>query len=262
MPNGIARRLSEPDLILPALLVLDEAHGPVSTTQLSERLRSLLKPTGEDLEILAGRQDDKFSQKVRNLRSHQTLEAPGYATYESRGRQGYWRITELGQHVLVQNSDFIKIALVPGFTSAAITQALSRLDYTSPNRLPRISVFDEDEAVKEGARGHAQRTVYERSRRLRVAAIEYCTIRGKLQCEVCGFSFEKTYGDLGSGFIEIHHKKPIFCLEGQSIEQTIAEAIRDVAALCANCHRMVHRKRNAVLSVEDLRSLLDGLGKN
>jgi hypothetical protein len=84
MPNGIARRLSEPDLILPALLVLDEAHGPLSTTQLNERLRRLLKPSGEDLEILAGRQDDKFSQKVRNLRSHQTLEAPGYATYESR----------------------------------------------------------------------------------------------------------------------------------------------------------------------------------
>ena len=259
MPDGIARRLSEPDLILPALLVLDEAHGPVSTTQLSERLRSLLKPSGEDLEILAGREDDKFSQKVRNLRSHQTLEVPGYATYESRGRQGYWRITELGQRVLSQSGDFIRIALEPGFTSAAITRALSRLDYTSPNRVPRISVFDEDEAVKEGARSQAQRTVYERSRRLRDAAIEYYAFQGKLQCEVCDFSFEKTYGDLGSGFIEIHHKKSIFCLEGESIEQTIAEAIRDVAALCANCHRMVHRKRNAVLSVEDLRSLVNGM---
>jgi hypothetical protein len=140
MPNGVPRRLSEPDLILPALLVLDEAQGPVSTTLLSERLRSLLKPTGDDLEILAGRQDDKFSQKVRNLRSHQTLEAPGYATYESQGRQGYWRITELGQRALSQNGDFIKIALVPGFTSAVITQALSRLDYTSPTDY-RVSLF-------------------------------------------------------------------------------------------------------------------------
>jgi len=262
MPNGIARRLSEPDLILPALLVLDEAQAPVSTTRLSERLRSLLKPTGEDLEILAGRQDDKFSQKVRNLRSRQTLEAPGYATYESRGKQGYWKITELGQRVLSQSGDFIKIALEPGFNSAVITQALSRLDYIRPNRVPRISVFDEDEAVKEGARIQAQRTVYERSRRLRDAAIEYYTLQGRLQCEVCSFSFEKTYGDVGRGFIEIHHKKPIFCLEGQSIEQTIAEAIRDVAALCANCHRMVHRKRNAVLSVEDLRSLLERMCEN
>jgi hypothetical protein len=167
MPNGRARRLSEPDLILPALLVLDEADGSLSTTQLSERLRSLLKPSGEDLEILAGRQDDKFSQKVRNLRSHQTLEAPGYATYESRGRQGYWRITEVGQRVLSHSGDFVRIALKPGFTSSVTTQALSRLNYTNPDRVPQISVFDEDEAVREGARSQAQRTVYERSRRLR-----------------------------------------------------------------------------------------------
>jgi predicted HNH restriction endonuclease len=261
MPNGIARRLSEPDLILPALLVLDEAHGPLSTTQLNERLRRLLKPSGEDLEILAGRQDDKFSQKVRNLRSHQTLEAPGYATYESRGRQGYWRITEVGQRVLSQSGDFIRVALHPGFTSSLITQALSRLNYTNPEGIPQISVFDEDEAVREGSRSEAQRTVYERSRRLRDAAVEYYAARGELQCEVCGFSFESTYGDLGSGFIEIHHKKPIFCLEGQSIEQTIAQAIGDVAALCANCHRMVHRKKNAVLSIEGLRSHLDVMAR-
>jgi predicted HNH restriction endonuclease len=261
MPNGIARRLSEPDLILPALLVLDEGHGPVSTTQLSERLRNLLKPSGEDVVILAGRQDDKFSQKVRNLKSHKTLEAPGYARYESRGRQGYWQVTELGQRVLEESSDFIRVALDPGFTSAVITQALSRLNYTNPNRIPRIYVFDEDEAVKEGARSQAQRTVYERSRRLRDAAVAYYASQGALQCEVCGFSFERTYGDLGRGFIEIHHKKPIFCLDGQGIEQAIARAIRDVAALCANCHRIVHRKRNAVLSIEELRSLLDGRGR-
>jgi len=247
IPNGRARRLSEPDLILPALLVLDEADGSLSTTQLSERLRSLLKPSGEDLEILVGRQDDKFSQKVRNLRSHQTLEAPGYTTYESRGKQGYWRITEVGQRVLLQSRDFVRVALKPGFTSSVTTQALSRLNYTNPDRVPQISAFDEDEVVREGARSQAQRTVYERSRRLRDAAVEHFAAQGELQCEVCGFSFERIYGDLGSGFIEIHHRKPIFCLDGQSIEQTIAEAIHDVAALCANCHRMVHRKRNVVL---------------
>jgi 5-methylcytosine-specific restriction protein A len=151
--------------------------------------------------------------------------------------------------------------LHPGFTSSLITQALSRLNYTNPEGIPQISVFDEDEAVREGSRSEAQRTVYERSRRLRDAAVEYYAARGELQCEVCGFSFESTYGDLGSGFIEIHHKKPIFCLEGQSIEQTIAQAIGDVAALCANCHRMVHRKKNAVLSIEDLRSHLDVMAR-
>ena len=33
-----------------------------------------MSPEGEDTIILANRSDDRFSQKVRNLRSHKTLE--------------------------------------------------------------------------------------------------------------------------------------------------------------------------------------------
>ena len=33
-----------------------------------------MKPNGEDKIILINRTDDKFSQKVRNLKSHKTLE--------------------------------------------------------------------------------------------------------------------------------------------------------------------------------------------
>jgi hypothetical protein len=246
-------RLSERDLTLPALLVLNEAHADVSTTRLVQRLRDLLKPTGEDLEILAGRQDDKFSQKVRNLGSHKTLQVPGYATYERRGRQGYWRITEFGQRLLTQSSDLIKIILEPGFSSSMVARALGRLDYTDPKRMPRVLVFGENEMIREGVLNLERRGVYERSKKLRDAAIAHYASEGDLQCEVRKFSFEKTYGELGAGFIEIHHKKPLFCLEGQNIEQTVSRAIGDVAALCANCHRMVHRERNTVLSVEQLR---------
>ncbi len=32
-----------------------------------------MKPTGQDLEILNNRNDDKFSQKVRNIKSHDTI---------------------------------------------------------------------------------------------------------------------------------------------------------------------------------------------
>ena len=40
-----------------------------------------MKPSGDDLEILANRTDDKFSQKVRNLNSHKTLEKKGYVDF-------------------------------------------------------------------------------------------------------------------------------------------------------------------------------------
>lgn len=32
---------------------------------------------------------------------------------------------------------------------------------------------------------------------------------GRLYCELCGFDFEKVYGELGRGFIEGHHINPV-----------------------------------------------------
>ncbi|MDE6200745.1 MAG: DUF262 domain-containing protein [Clostridiales bacterium] len=64
---------SERDLILPALLILRGNQDGLNTTELKEELRLVLTPSGHDLDILQGRNDDVFSQKVRNLISHKTL---------------------------------------------------------------------------------------------------------------------------------------------------------------------------------------------
>jgi hypothetical protein len=97
----MSERISERDLILPALWCINLNSGhPTSTTQLQSLLRELLHPVGEDLIILERRRDDRFSQKVRNLRSHQTLEGLGFAIYESRGNNGFWTITEQGKAFL------------------------------------------------------------------------------------------------------------------------------------------------------------------
>lgn len=70
-------RITERDLILPALWCIGQnKNKTISTTNLQRCLRNLLRPSGEDLEILEGRRDDKFSQKVCNLRSHKTLGKP------------------------------------------------------------------------------------------------------------------------------------------------------------------------------------------
>ncbi|MHC5748782.1 MAG: HNH endonuclease, partial [Nostoc sp.] len=65
-----------------------------------------------------------------------------------------------------------------------------------------------------------------------------------------GFNFLKTYGDIGADYIECHHTKPISELE--NYEKT---NIKDLALVCANCHRMLHRKR-PWLSIEQLKQLL------
>lgn len=58
-------------------------------------------------------------------------------------------------------------------------------------------------------------------------------------CQACGMNFETSYGELGKGFIEAHHLKPIASLkEGAGVAYSVAT---DFAVLCANCHRMIHK---------------------
>lgn len=73
---------------------------------------------------------------------------------------------------------------------------------------------------------------------------------GRLFCEVCNFNFEDFYGVIGQDFIECHHKKPISELRIE--DETTLD---DLAVVCSNCHRMLHRKK-ALLSIEDLKKML------
>jgi len=73
---------------------------------------------------------------------------------------------------------------------------------------------------------------------------------GALRCEVCGFSFFDVYGDLGEGFIEAHHTIPLSELKAERKTK-----ISELALVCSNCHRMLHRAKPA-LSVDQLRKLV------
>ena len=62
-------RIEEKMLILPALYIV-KRNGKATTSDLIAELTYVFNPSGEDAEILVGRNDTKFSQKVRNLVSH------------------------------------------------------------------------------------------------------------------------------------------------------------------------------------------------
>ena len=71
--------------------------------------------------------------------------------------------------------------------------------------------------------------------------------KGCLPCEVCGFDFSKKYGKkIGDYFLEAHHKTPLGELDELQGTQT---TVSDLAMVCANCHRMLHR---AQLSIQKL----------
>lgn len=89
---------------------------------------------------------------------------------------------------------------------------------------------------------------YERDAKNRRLAVK----KHGLNCYACGFDFEKVYGERGRDFIEVHHIKPL---------STLKEAIKvnpetDLVPLCANCHRMVHRRKDDILSVDELKELV------
>jgi 5-methylcytosine-specific restriction protein A len=73
---------------------------------------------------------------------------------------------------------------------------------------------------------------------------------GKLICQVCGFDFEKVYGEIGKDFIEGHHTIPVSEMKDGHITKP-----EEIALLCANCHRMVHKKR-PWLTMNKMNSLL------
>lgn len=73
---------------------------------------------------------------------------------------------------------------------------------------------------------------------------------GRLACEVCDFDFAQFYGELGEGFAECHHRLPLSDLPGQKTTR-----LADLAIVCANCHRMLHRRR-PWCTVEELSKLL------
>lgn len=101
----------------------------------------------------------------------------------------------------------------------------------------------------EGEESDIVLTKYERSK----AARDQCVLHHGCSCAVCGFDFESVYGELGRGFIHIHHINPI----SERGEEYEVDPIRDLVPLCPNCHAMTHRRIPPV-SVAELRALFLG----
>jgi predicted HNH restriction endonuclease len=86
--------------------------------------------------------------------------------------------------------------------------------------------------------------------------------QGGLNCACCSFNFSDFYGkEIGDGFIEMHHKKPIFQYQGDDLIKTIQDAISNIVPLCSNCHRMIHRYGKQLLQIESLISQIKSNGR-
>lgn len=133
--------------------------------------------------------------------------------------------------------------------TAAALRAAAHIDTTSD---PLLDLdLDTNAAANEGRVLYRLHLMRERDPRLRARKIREARKRlGSVECEVCGFDFERTYGPRGRDYIECHHRNPL------SHTGQIATALVDLALLCSNCHRMIHRHR-PWLTVAELRNLVN-----
>ena len=239
--------ISESELVLPTLFLLYNAEDGLNTSQLIDKLTNMLRPSGDDLTILAGRNDTKFSQKVRNLRSHKTLSSRGLATEKvvRRGAPTLFRITDTGRQMYERHALDLEVLL--GFPLTDSSDGLKRLVGNQK------VVFLSEQIIREGELRTYTVEYRTRSRELRQAAIETYSRNGRIACAACQFEFGSAYPHIGKGYIQIHHLKPISFMHGEPLN--LSAALRNVKPLCANCHQMVHT-RTPPISIADLQSTL------
>lgn len=107
---------------------------------------------------------------------------------------------------------------------------------------------EEDSYYKDGATKYYYGKRYERNPENRKRAI---AIHG-LSCKVCNFNFEEVYGERGVGFIEVHHINQLSTLK----QETLINIEKDLVPLCSNCHRMIHRKKDEILTIAELKKIV------
>ncbi len=105
----------------------------------------------------------------------------------------------------------------------------------------------ENYTLAEGAKKQVIVNAYERNPKARRECIKHYGTK----CFLCGFDFEQVYGEIGKGFIHVHHIKPL----AEINEEYEVNPIQDLRPVCPNCHAMIH-KRKPAYSIEEIESLI------
>ena len=161
----------------------------------------------------------RIQERCAETESYKRRDDLFYSVYGVDARRGWWGL----------KSDPLSVAEADAFHDGA-------------------DAFIEAEEGKAALRVHLRR---ERSSKLVRAFKDGLP---SLRCAVCDFDFETAYGDLGAGYIEAHHTIPVAALVDGATTR-----LDDLVALCANCHRMVHR--NGLMDWRELRRQLAAHGR-
>ena len=224
-------KLQEKELLLPFLKVL--SLKPIAnTTDIKEFISNTNLLSEEDLKRSETRPNEKlWEQQVRNIIAHRNgRDYNDFFTMESKGT---YSITQQGLDYLELHSESLEAIVT--------NNHYSREDTIKALKDHRDKIFIQEVMITEGNILYKQSKTFKRSYKLRKCAIKEFSKNGKIYCEICSFDYDTKYTKIGKGFIEIHHKKPIAFYD-DNFTKTLTKALDNLSPVCANCHRMIHRK--------------------
>jgi 5-methylcytosine-specific restriction protein A len=134
--------------------------------------------------------------------------------------------------------------------SIQIREAVEKLiDNNGSARLPDVDRVDGYQEGNPRLVAHIRR---ERNQKIvKKKKAETLESTGCLACEVCGFDSYEVYGEHGKEFCEVHHLKPLSKADG-----VIETTLDDLAIVCSNCHRVIHRT-DPMLTIEELSTVVN-----
>ncbi len=118
--------------------------------------------------------------------------------------------------------------------------------YVRHNFVSNDVVTEITESFLEGKSKEIVQTRYERNPQAR----KICLNHHGYSCQICDFNFENYFGEVGKGFIHVHHINPIAEI-GKECE---IDPKKDLIPVCPNCHAMIHSKRPAFM-IEEIKEI-------
>jgi len=129
---------------------------------------------------------------------------------------------------------------------------LDVLDQLNISHESSVAVYpdeiDDDSQITEGAKKRVVVNRYERSPVARSKCIE----KHGCKCSVCGFDFEREYGEIGKGFIHVHHIVELSKI-GAAYK---VDPVNDLRPVCPNCHAMLHHMARPARSIDELKDIV------
>lgn len=164
---------------------------------------------------------------------HRVIEKLGRATVAQICQKSGYSLERVREHVNYRvEKGQLKVE------RAIRTKVLPEQNFTG--ELPFTGEFN------EGAVSQVLVNRFERDPKARIA----CLKEFGYSCTVCQRSFREEYGEIGEGFIHVHHRRPLALRKAEYRPNPA----KDLVPVCPNCHAMLHTS-DPPLGIDELREI-------